>query len=84
MRTLSLEECGVVGGGNTRQQFVIGLAVNAAYDAAKAIANGFGPTSSSTASWGVVGPGSFDNTNPSSKNSVNGLDSESDNASSQN
>ncbi len=55
-----------------------GVIGNATYDALRSLS--IPSASSSTRGFGVVGPGSLSNTNPSSVDAVNGSDRESDDA----
>jgi hypothetical protein len=73
VRELNMHELELVSGGNWLTRLIRdGIAWEALMSA------GPGPTPSNSSGWGVVGPGRFANTNPSSADAINGSDSMSD------
>lgn len=92
MRDLAAQEVDFVSGGligstdptqlSVGRGIGIGIITNAIYDVARtvilAVLGGPPAASSNTSGFGVVGPGSSEHTDPSSANSINGADKESD------
>jgi hypothetical protein len=79
MRELNGSEITDITGGGWIVDAVRGSLVGqVTVDTFKIVLNGFGPASSSTAGFGLVGPGSRSATDPSSIDAVNGSDRQSD------